>query len=154
MGTGEYVFGTSLGHLRSQEDTPHTFHVFPPQLTDTCNDGTTIVGNGFVTQIDTTCTCSNSMRPHHLIAAGVDATKVNQMINLSMNSTMPDTLTQHIYRTGENVTIVSFLKGTNVCGGINATSPRVPVCTTTFSNHSNALIMAEYGFIQNLTSFV
>jgi hypothetical protein len=156
LGAGEYVFGTSLGHLRSEEDVPSTFHVFPPQLTDTCMDGTTIVGDGFHTQIDTRCTCANSMSAAHLIDAGVDASVVGRMINMSDATSTRNALVQYLYPDGAdkvNLTtiltgvhiymILILISGTNICGGIDKLNPATPVCQTVFSNHTKAFVMAQ-----------
>lgn len=72
MGVGEYVFGTSLGTLRSEHGTPNSTFVLSPQLVDVCDDGTTLIGNGFATVIATSCSCVSSSDINALEMIGVD----------------------------------------------------------------------------------
>jgi hypothetical protein len=73
MGVGEYVFGSSLGILRSENGTPNTTFVLSPQLIDVCEDGTTLIGNGFATVISTSCACVSSSEIQALEMGGVNA---------------------------------------------------------------------------------
>ncbi len=144
LGAGEYVFGTSLGNMRSQEPVPSTLHVFPPQLTDTCNDGTTIIGRGYSTQIDSKCKCPDSMSVADLTAAGIPSAQAAAMRNMSAAVSTESTLVQFIQQDGDTVVVVTILTGTEVCDGLNTTNARHPVCQTVFSNHVNAVVEARY----------
>jgi hypothetical protein len=45
-GVAEYVFGTSLGRMRSEELVDVTEAIYPPSIIAVVNDGDTIVGKG------------------------------------------------------------------------------------------------------------
>jgi hypothetical protein len=71
MGGGEYLFGTSFGIMRSENPTyPSSMFVLSPQLDDSCNDGTTIVGSGYSINISTSCSCAASYSSTDLVTAG------------------------------------------------------------------------------------
>jgi hypothetical protein len=146
IGVAEYVFGMSIGRLRSQEDVSFTTHIFPPQLVDTAYDGSSIVGPGFTTKVDTSCDCSNSLNAVHLVASGVDATYVSDMVHqVRRLGDLTGIVSSLEYnQTAETVTVVSLLVNVGVCGGRNATNPGIPVCTTVLSEHNNAVVLARY----------
>lgn len=73
MGGAEYVFGTSLGNLRSEEPVDQTIFAIGPQLLDSAQDGSTIFGKGFVDHIFTNCICTGRSSVDHLIQAGAPA---------------------------------------------------------------------------------
>jgi hypothetical protein len=54
-GVAELVFGTSIGNLRSENDTDITIGVVGPQLVGAVEDGDTITGNGFTADMLTRC---------------------------------------------------------------------------------------------------
>jgi hypothetical protein len=144
MGSAEYIFGTSLGHLRSEENVTVTEFVFPPQLVDSCNDGTTIIGSGFTMDISTSCMCAQSILPAHLEVAGMkaaDSTEFQAEFNLNKGApSIINKVTANEY----GVNVSSIITRSYLCGGMNATDPPVPVCHTVFRNHNTARIKVQY----------
>jgi hypothetical protein len=146
VGVAEYVFGMSLGRMRSQEDVPYTTHIFPPQLADAADDGSSIVGRGFSTKVETVCDCSNSLSPEHLVASGVNSVFVSDMLSKvrELNRVVGLVSSLEYSAANETVKMVSLITNIGVCGGRNATNPGVPVCTTMLSEHSHAEVLARY----------
>lgn len=77
MGVGEYVYGSSLVIMQSENGTPNSTFIFSPQLIDTCRDGSTLNGGGFTTTIATNCTSASSSSLNDLVYAGVDSSVVS-----------------------------------------------------------------------------
>jgi hypothetical protein len=147
IGVAEYVFGTSLGHMRSQEAVNVTTFVMPPQLVDTCNDGTTIKGLGYSIDITTSCSCAHSMDPEDL--QNNDLIGSEELANDLYSKYNDDTkayvsMINKVAMNGKTMEVHTALTRTYLCGGTNSSFPPVPVCKTTFSNHKRILVMAEY----------
>jgi hypothetical protein len=142
MGVGEYVFGTSIGILRSQEDVPFTTFIMPPQLTDTCNDGTTISGNGFIAHISTSCNCAGSPNATDLMYSGIPAADAQTFQELFSSLGFSKGMVNGIYQDRDTMTIHSLIANSNVCGG--GMSTPVPVCSTNITGLSHALIKMVY----------
>jgi hypothetical protein len=144
IGGAEFAFGTAIGKLRAEDhELDHTYHIFPPQLTDDTANEHEIIGEGFITQVDTECVCSKSMSEPHLVAAGVSADAAPTMRSLIMTGVAPSYLIQNLRMKDGTVFIETILTGINVCGGTNITNPRLPVCTTKLSNHIHADIEVQ-----------
>ena len=147
VGGAEYVFGTSLGHMRSEEPVNVTTFVMPPQLVDTCNDGTTIIGDGYTIDILTSCQCAHSMDPSHLDAAGIDADSAAQfnMLYTDKNKAFVTMLNKFAMSSDNSELIATTIfTRTYLCGGTNVTHPAIPVCTTRFFNHRTARVEGTY----------
>ncbi|ORY38829.1 hypothetical protein BCR33DRAFT_421843 [Rhizoclosmatium globosum] len=70
-GVAEYVFGSSLGWMRSEMSVNITTAMYPPQLISALNNGDTIEGLGFSADILTTCKCAANVSSTAFVAAGV-----------------------------------------------------------------------------------
>ena len=145
MGGAEYVFGTSLGNLRSEEPVDQTIFAIGPQLLDSAQDGSTIFGNGFVDKIFTTCICTGRSSPDHLIQAGA-LPEIATTLSANARSLNGVTGLANALRliNGSAIEITSILTGTGVCGGRNATDPPVPVCKTSITNLRHAVVEVTY----------
>jgi hypothetical protein len=145
MGAAEFAFGSAVGKLRAENhELEYTEHVFPPQLIDHTANEHEIIGEGYVTHIRSECHCSKSASAAHLQAVGVDEYAVNDMRVLVLNGTVPESLVHYVVQKGGIVEVVSILTGTNVCGGTSVSSPRLPVCTTKFTDHIHAEVEVQY----------
>ncbi|KAI8909126.1 hypothetical protein EDD86DRAFT_190954 [Gorgonomyces haynaldii] len=144
-GVAEYVFGTSLGFLTSEMDVAYTTHIMPPQLIDTLDDGTSIVGNGFTTDIRSTCVCAKSKSSAHLVEAGFPSAKVATVISLTNTLSTAQGMVNTISydENSKNTTVISLLNSYNICGGTNGSYPPA-VCQTVLSNHRTAEIVSTY----------
>jgi hypothetical protein len=142
MGVGEYVFGTSIGILRSQEDVPTTTFIMSPQLTDTCMDGTTIYGDGFTATISTECICAGSSNTSDLIDNGIPSTDAALFSNHYNSLGFSKGMVNGVYLEGDSMIVHSLLAGSNVCGG--GMSNPVPVCITNITNLMHASIRMVY----------
>jgi hypothetical protein len=142
MGVGEYVFGTSIGNLRSQEDVPTTTFIMAPQLTDTCLDGTTISGDGFIATITTDCICSGSPNASDLISNGVPSADAATFASHHQTLGFARGMVNGVYLHGDSMSIHSLITGTNVCGG--GMSRPLPVCVTNITDLRHALIRMVY----------
>ncbi|KAI8895887.1 hypothetical protein BC833DRAFT_542016 [Globomyces pollinis-pini] len=145
-GISELLFGTALGYLRSEEaDLEKTTFLMSPQLIDIANDGTTIKGSGFTTDIKSTCECSSGLSVQSLINAGINQVKASIISQLALQSVdLSPNLISYLEHHDKIVNITTVLVGSDVCGGTNQTSPSSPVCTTTISNHHFATIRVVY----------
>jgi hypothetical protein len=145
MGGAEYVFGTSLGHLRSQEAVPKTQFVIGPQLLASAQDGSTIFGKGFVETIFTTCECAGTSSPAHLIRAGAPEEFATTLSANTRTLTGTTGLANALRLVNSSaIQITSVLTGTGVCGGRNASDPPVPVCKTMFTDIHHAIVEVTY----------
>lgn len=143
QGVAEYIFGTSLGNMRSEEPVSKTNWVFPPQLVDTCNDGTTISGKGFMTDIFTECKCVssiNDLASSGLVSDGAAAELVSKYDDNKDALTMINRLEGNEF----SVNISTILTRTYLCGGLNQTIPPLPVCKTVMDRHRVGKIMSTY----------
>jgi hypothetical protein len=145
MGGAEYVFGTSLGHLRSQEPVPKTQFVIGPQLLASAQDGSTIFGKGFVETIFTTCECAGTSSPLHLVRAGAREDIAARLSANTRTLTGTTGLANSLRLLNDSaIEITSVLTGTSVCGGRNASDPPVPVCKTMFTDIHHAIVEVTY----------
>lgn len=147
MGAAEFVFGSSLGVLRSEQNVDNTTFVFGPQLIDNCDDSTTITGNGYVTTISTQCVCASSSSNTSLSAAGVDSSIMAQFQSqVAALGSIPGMALSFAQVSNTSITITHALTGTAVCGGGNSliTDPPLPVCYTILSDHRGAVATMQY----------
>lgn len=141
-GAAEFIFGSSLGKLSSEEGTPDSTLVTYPQLIDTCQDGTVIEGTGFSTDIYTTCECSASNQAKDLIYAGIPQENATNMIAQLSTLGSGQGIVQMIQlnETGAEIYLYSIVAGFRTCGGNNYVNKSVLVCETLISNHQTALV--------------
>jgi hypothetical protein len=146
MGVAEYLFGNSIGIMRSQNDVANTTFVMSPQLIGAADQGSTLFGNGFIQTIFTHCTCSGSEKAEDLVIAGFDPTVVDDAVVLLNGLTRNPGLVNHLVydESLEQVNITSIYSGTAVCGGYDIEDPPVPVCFTTFSDIYHGIIEMRY----------
>ncbi|KAH9244035.1 hypothetical protein BASA81_018591 [Batrachochytrium salamandrivorans] len=142
-GFAELIFGSSLGILRSETSANQTTFVMSPQIIGVVNDGDTIIGSGFLTNIQTSCNCiSNNITG--VMSAGLSNTTAAELLaahgtlgfdlGIASNIDLSKNLTK--------ITIKTMLSGTLICGGRNATY--VPICTTVLSNHMKGTVIMSY----------
>ncbi|KAI8914365.1 hypothetical protein EDD86DRAFT_216586 [Gorgonomyces haynaldii] len=146
FGVSEYVFGTSLGVLRSENDVSYSSVVFPPQLVDTLDDGSTIFGAGFITNVSSSCQCSASLDNAALTTSGYLPSELTQVSNLitGLNQKQGIVSAFRFDTTTNSTTAVSLMYNFFGCGGFNKTTYPMAICTTTFSKHQKALVTGKY----------
>lgn len=111
MGVAEYIFGTSLGHMRSEESVDSSTFVLSPQLIDTAADGSTIIGPGFLTTISTSCNCSSGVSTADLIRGGISLSTVARLkIELDKLSLAPG-MANSLSLNGSIIQITSLIPG-------------------------------------------
>jgi hypothetical protein len=143
MGTGEYLFGKSVGRLRSQEAVQNTLFLSPPQLIDVCEDGTTIMGAGFTAQIDTECMCAGSPTPVVLEAHGIPSRDASHFSAAHASLDLNVGMVNGIYWVNKTIEIYTLLTSTNLCGGYPG-NLHVPVCTTKIHQLKHAQVQIRY----------
>ena len=145
-GVSEVIFGSSLGILRSEVPGVNiTTAVIAPQIIGAVSDGDTILGKGFTIDISTTCTCQHLTAASDLVSAQhmllADATNLYNAYS-TLNNAFG--IASRVYSSSTEITIITALAGTPLCGGVNGTTTLAPVCNTTMQNHYFAEIMVSY----------
>ncbi|KAJ3071644.1 hypothetical protein HDU98_005003 [Podochytrium sp. JEL0797] len=144
-GVGEYVFGSSLGTMRSEVGGVNvTTAMHPPTLISSLNNGDIIEGLGFTVDISTTCSCSTGVSSQAFASAGVDPSQSNATVQnfLSLNQKMG--LTFGVVHDNVSVTLSNVFSGANLCGG-NGVSIFLPlICSTVMSNHNAAHLEIQF----------
>jgi hypothetical protein len=137
MGVAEYIFGSSLGMLRSEMAVDNSTLVIAPQLIDVCQDGSTLVGDGYILTVATSCKCIANSKPATLIKNGVDPAIAPQLkAKLDEIEEGNHGMAASFMEVGETVKIVHLLIGTNICGGRqNLSEASISLCTTSLSDH-------------------
>lgn len=144
MGNAEYIFGSAIGVLSSENGVEHSTFVFAPQLIDNTDDGATISGHGFQNSIASSCICSRSYSDEDLVAAGVDLAIVPAMKAKKSTLGGVDGMVNNIVFDGTTINITTFLTGTEICGGTNYTNLAIPVCLTTMADHYHVYSQLNY----------
>ena len=155
MGGAELVDGTALGLLRAQDaDLHYTTHFFPPQLIDVCQDGSTIKGNGFATDISTTCNCVDDVDAASLQVGGIPSTISAEMsLKATSMQNYPGWVNHVAFdSTNSSGTVYTILTGFSICGGTSPLSESVnstqtasaSVCTTKLWNHRHSFVLVTY----------
>ncbi|KAI8914364.1 hypothetical protein EDD86DRAFT_199168 [Gorgonomyces haynaldii] len=146
MGCAEYVFGTSLGFLSSEMPIPYSTHILPPQIIDVLDDGSTIIGGGFLTDVQSTCTCAPTLVSDDLVDTGIDASLVAQMQTLyrRLGNELGVVNALSYNTSGENAVVMTMISGIDTCYTTNLTWPSVPVCKTIIGNHRKGTIVAKF----------
>ncbi|KAI9356228.1 hypothetical protein DFJ73DRAFT_641146 [Zopfochytrium polystomum] len=146
VGVAEYVFGTSLGIMRSEQtDEIKTTAIFPPALRSSLNDGDTIIGLGFTADISTECVCSTGVNASDIVTAGVDSAQVNEAMEKYHDLAGMTGITFGISAENQTLRISNILSGAAVCGGNVGARLLLPlVCSTTISNHRSAQVEVAF----------
>ena len=146
-GFAELIFGTALGGMRSEfpdQYTNSTLAVMSPQIVGAVVDGDTMTGTGFVTNVTSDCQCTTGITANAIVAISTDvdnATATNMMNKLKTASII--SMINSVNRTSDDtITITTLFANTNVCGGTEGEF--APLCTTRFTNHRKAEVMATY----------
>ncbi|KAI9336381.1 hypothetical protein BDR26DRAFT_897118 [Obelidium mucronatum] len=142
-GVAEYVFGTSLGIMRSEVPGVNiTTAMYPPSLISVVNNGDLIQGLGFTVDISSTCSCARNLSEMGLVAAGVDRSHVNQVIQEYLNMNRAPGITFGVVVHNDSIVISNVFSGYGtICGGIRSTPL---VCSTTLWNHQKALLEVTF----------
>ncbi|KAI8918907.1 hypothetical protein BC831DRAFT_481834 [Entophlyctis helioformis] len=144
-GLAEALFGTALGDLRTeQNDQNTTVALIGPQHLGVVEDGDTLVGPGFALDISSTCVCATSADVTGLTDVGVPANLAQPLADAFNPLNNAVGMANAIVNDTDNLHAITLLSGTLVCGGKNQTRPFVPVCTTTFKNHTRATVLVSY----------
>jgi hypothetical protein len=139
MGVAELIDGTALGLMRSSDPSlSHSLHLLPPQLTDVCQDGSTIIGNGFKTDIASTCECSTDSTSSSFSSFGSDSSAVAANVTGVLANPV---MVNYVTYASRVITLHTVLAGTNstICP-----AGSVPICTTKYSNHQIAQLLVTY----------
>ncbi|KAJ3087950.1 hypothetical protein HK100_008194, partial [Physocladia obscura] len=144
-GVSEYVYGSSLGIMRSEiSDANITTAMYPPQLISALNDGDTIMGLGFTVDIKTTCRCANGIQPEELVSAGVDNTQGNAVNNAYLNLDNEQGLTFGTVFKNNSLVISNVFSGFELCGTNSLETPLPLVCSTVLDNHQQAMLQISF----------
>ncbi|KAJ3069797.1 hypothetical protein HDU98_007146 [Podochytrium sp. JEL0797] len=151
-GVGEYVFGSSLGIMRSEVSGVNvTTAMYPPTLISALNNGDTIHGPGFSADISTTCKCASAATSEGISKAGVDPTQAQQVLQLYFGMNKQPGLTfSTILRDNETLVMANVLSGFGLCGGDRVTKSLPLVCSTVINNHQS--MMLEMTFMTDGTT--
>ncbi|ORY38823.1 hypothetical protein BCR33DRAFT_720495 [Rhizoclosmatium globosum] len=149
-GVAEYVFGSSIGYLRSEMNVNKTTAMFAPTLISALNNGDTIQGLGFSVDIYTTCKCAADISTSAIIAAGVDPSQANETLDKFLSLTKRQGLTFGVVNKNTSLVISNLFSGYNLCGGNVITKWLPLVCSTTMNNHQ--AMMMEMMFMTDGTT--
>lgn len=145
-GVAEFIFGSSLGILSSENGTPNTTLFTYPQLIDASADGTFIKGNGFATNLQTTCLCSPTNQEVDLEYAGVPSTYSTAMKTELLTLRSGQGVVQQLYNnaTSGQIQVWSLVSGYRTCGGNNYANKSTLVCTTVVGSHTTASVSISW----------
>ncbi|KAJ3013806.1 UNVERIFIED_CONTAM: hypothetical protein HDU68_000532 [Siphonaria sp. JEL0065] len=144
-GVSEYVFGSSLGIMRSEvPGVAMTTAMYPPQLISALNDGDTIKGLGFSADISTVCKCASGLTPDALSAAGVDISQANQILREFQKLSSEPGMTFGTTFFNNSIKISNVFSGYGLCGGKGPNLIFPLVCSTTINNHQTRLLEIQF----------
>ncbi|KAJ3241650.1 hypothetical protein HDU78_001721 [Chytriomyces hyalinus] len=150
-GVTEYVFGSSLGYMRSEvPDINVTTAIYPPTLISPLNNGDTIIGLGFSAEIFSTCKCASGINEAAFVAVGVNRNHVNKTISLLTGMKQKMGITFGLEYTEKSIQISNVFSGVSTCGGAGTETILPLVCTTAIYNHN--AIMVENTFMTDGTT--
>ncbi|KAJ3243463.1 hypothetical protein HDU78_000413 [Chytriomyces hyalinus] len=142
-GVSEYVFGSSLGIMRSEVAGENlTTAIFPPTLISPLNDGDTIIGMGFSAEIQSKCRCATGVSASAFTRAGIDASQAEQVVDKFKELGSDPGLTFGVTHTNDSVIVSNAFSGYNLCGGYRKVLPLI--CSTTISNHQSLMVEIEF----------
>ncbi|KAI9337892.1 hypothetical protein DFJ73DRAFT_646329 [Zopfochytrium polystomum] len=140
-GVGEYVFGNSIGTMRSQDFTLNvTTAILPPTLIAPFNDGDTIQGPGFTAEISSRCVCARNATQRDLENAGVDPSQSVAHLTYYRAKSNYAGMSFGVLRNGDRIRISNVIMGYPLCGGASEVADFPMVCLTDVYNHRNALV--------------
>ncbi|KAJ3110732.1 hypothetical protein HK100_002923 [Physocladia obscura] len=149
-GVGEYVFGSSLGIMRSENSVNLTTAMHPPALISALNDGDTIKGPGFSVDISTTCKCSSDVSAAAFVGAGVVFSQAQEVLQQYISLQKRTGLTFGVTLNNESVQITNvFTTRFGLCGGSGPKSSPL-VCSTIMDNHLSMIL--EIAFMTDGTT--
>ena len=146
-GVAEFIFGSSLGKLSSEDGTQlNTTLLTYPQLIDAAADGTFIKGNGFSTNFQTTCLCAPTNREVDLEYAGVPSDYSVAMRTQLLTLKSGQGVVQQLYNnaTSGQIQVWSLVSGFRTCGGNNYANKSTLVCTTVVGSHTTASVSISW----------
>jgi hypothetical protein len=155
MGVAELVDGEALGIAPNHDGS--IVHLFSPQLIDVCQDGSTIIGNGFATNVSTECMCSPSMQSADLESVtGLDSSITSDIASrAAVLGAFPGMVNYMVYdnSTDDGASLIqmyTLLTGSSfVCGApknssFSFTTSPAPICLTNITDHHQAEIKVTY----------
>ncbi|KAI9318880.1 hypothetical protein DFJ73DRAFT_925640 [Zopfochytrium polystomum] len=138
-GVAEYVFGRSVGVMRSMDDSlNYSTAMYAPTLIAPFHDGDTLRGPGFTADISTRCVCARNASTAALEKAGVDATQSAAVLELYRAKQHEAGITFGVVSRNDSVEISNLLLGFYLCGGGRAEVDFPMVCSTRVWNHNRA----------------
>ncbi|ORY38822.1 hypothetical protein BCR33DRAFT_768968 [Rhizoclosmatium globosum] len=143
-GVAEYVFGSSLGIMRSETSVNITTAMFPPALISVVNNGDVIQGLGVSVDISTSCKCSKNLTSAGLVAAGVDPSHVDQVLQEYLNLNRMPGITFGVITNNDSIVISNLFSGYGLCAGLNPILSQPLVCSTTMNNHQQRLLEISF----------
>ena len=155
MGGAELVDGEALGIVHGSEGS--IMHLFSPQLIDVCQDGSTIIGEGFATNVSSQCECSPSSQAADLTTVtGLDSSITTSIAaKAAALGAYPGVVNYIIYDNSTDasaglIQVLTLLTGSSdICGARPnstysvSTSP-VPICLTNLTDHHMANLKVTY----------
>ncbi|KAI9356213.1 hypothetical protein DFJ73DRAFT_623214 [Zopfochytrium polystomum] len=140
-GVAEYVFGNSIGLMRSQDSSlKYTTAMFPPTLISPFNDGDTIHGPGFTVDIFSTCTCARNATANALENAGIHPSQSAKILDFYFAKRSSAGITFGVVVNNDSLIISNLLLGYPLCGGAMEHVSFPMVCSTKLWNHRSALL--------------
>ncbi|KAI9342019.1 hypothetical protein BDR26DRAFT_836734 [Obelidium mucronatum] len=150
-GVAEYVFGSSLGIMRSEVPGVNmTTAMYPPQLISALSNGDVIQGLGFAADISTVCKCAVDASIKAMVSAGVHESHALNVLQEYMSLKRQPGLTFGIVSSNDSLVISNVFSGYSLCGGNIITKTMPLVCSTTINNHRT--MMLEIMFMTDGTS--
>lgn len=155
MGGSELIDGEALGIDPANEGS--ILHLFSPQLIDVCQDGSTIIGEGFATNISSQCECSPSSQAADLTTVTGFDNSITASIaaKAAALGAYPGVVNYIIYDNSTDakaglIQVVSLLTGSSdICGArpnstYSVAASPVPVCLTNLTDHHMANLKVTY----------
>ena len=144
QGFSELIFGTALGDVRSEFPLDITTAVMSAQIVGAVQNGDTMAGAGYATDILTDCSCTGEVDVATIMEVSTVSNATASKMFTALGRLPILGLVNHVESPSANgsIIITTLLAQTSVCGGTN--NSLVPVCTTTLSNHVNARVQATY----------
>jgi hypothetical protein len=146
QGFAELIFGTALGQVRSEfPEYNVTTAVMAPQIVGAVQDGDTMAGSGFTTDIFTTCECTRGNEAADVVDTynHISTTEAEAIVYEVGNLTDLGLVNYIEYNETDNTVVVNtFMANFDLCGGKGVQF--IQSCHTVFSNHTTADVLIEY----------
>jgi len=142
-GVAEYVFGSSIGRLRSEEPVSITEAIYPPSIISVVDNGDTIEGAGFSALIASNCSCADIDDADYLLSLNVDKDQLSNMTRLYKELLNAPGYSAGLTNTSEDIKITNIFSGLNLCGG--SSDLNLPfVCETHITEHKRIQVVAKF----------